>query len=434
MSSRGTPKTGAGQDGAGGGEASGARRERGAPVAAATSPEAGAPRAASASASAAASRPAPSPTGAATATVGGDTQSNGGAGAELTRAQQLELYYYMRLTRSLEERLVNLYRQTKVIGGLFRSLGQEADAVGSAYALDRSKGDVLSPLIRNLGSMLVQGARPAEVLRQYMAKADSPTRGRELNIHYGDLVRGFIGQISHLGDMVPVMAGVTLSFKMRDENRVGLVYVGDGATSTGAFHEGINFAGVQRCPLVVIVENNGYAYSTPVSRQTAARSFVDKAVGYGIAGDRADGNDVLATYEVTKRAVDRARGGGGVTLIELMTYRRKGHAEHDNQSYVPPGEIERWERDNDPLERYARTLGERLGVGAAELAAIDARVQVEIDTATDEASAAPTPDGPDALVGVYADPASVGTLWFREGVQAAVTAHERPAAWGTHDG
>jgi pyruvate dehydrogenase E1 component alpha subunit/2-oxoisovalerate dehydrogenase E1 component alpha subunit len=354
--------------------------------------------------------------------------------AALTREQRLELYYYMRLTRSLEERLVNLYRQTKVVGGLFRSLGQEADAVGSAYALDRRKGDILSPLIRNLGSMLVQGARPAEILRQYMAKGDSPTRGRELNIHYGDLVRGFVGQISHLGDMVPVMAGVTLSFKLRGEDRVGLVYVGDGATSTGAFHEGLNFAAVQRCPLVVVVENNGYAYSTPVEKQTAARSFVVKAVGYGIAGERADGNDVVATYEVTKRAVDRARAGGGVSLIELVTYRRKGHAEHDNQSYVPPGEIERWERENDPLDRYSRVLVERDGVSATELGAIDARVQTEIDVATDDATAAPMPEGQDALAGVYADPAVADSLWFRSGVDAAVTTHERPASWGTHDG
>src|SRR5687768_4428444 len=274
----------------------------------------------------------------------------------LTREQLLELYYYMRLTRSLEERLVNLYRQTKVVGGLFRSLGQEADAVGSAYALDRTKGDILSPLIRNLGSMLVQGAAPLEILRQYMAKGDSPTRGRELNIHFGDTVRGFIGQISHLGDMVPVMAGVTLSFKLRREERVGLVYVGDGATSTGAFHEGINFAAVQRCPLVVIVENNGYAYSTPVHRQTAASELKDKAIGYGIPGERADGNDVLAVYDVTKRAVDRARRGEGVSLIELVTYRRKGHAEHDNQSYVPAGEGERWAAENDPLDRYVARL------------------------------------------------------------------------------
>jgi TPP-dependent pyruvate/acetoin dehydrogenase alpha subunit len=350
----------------------------------------------------------------------------------LTREQKLELYYFMRLTRSLEERLVNLYRQTKVIGGLFRSLGQEADAVGSAYALDRSKGDVLSPLIRNLGSMLVQGAKPNEIIKQYMAKGDSPTRGRELNIHYGDLVRGFIGQISHLGDMVPVMAGVTLSFKLRGEDRVGLVYVGDGATSTGAFHEGINFAAVQQCPLVVVVENNGYAYSTPLSRQTAARQLVDKAIGYGIAGERADGNDVIATYEVTKRAVDRAREGGGVTLIELVTYRRKGHAEHDNQSYVPPGEIDRWANENDPIDRYSkRLLGD--GFDKPALDAIDTRVKEEIDRATDEAEASPMPDPTDALVGIYADPPAIAPLWFREGVKSAVEVHERPSSWGTHD-
>jgi len=350
----------------------------------------------------------------------------------LSKEQKLELYYFMRLTRSLEERLVNLYRQTKVVGGLFRSLGQEADAVGSAYALDRSKGDVLSPLIRNLGSMLVQGAKPNEIIKQYMAKGDSPTRGRELNIHYGDLVRGFIGQISHLGDMVPVMAGVTLSFKMRGEERVGLVYVGDGATSTGAFHEGINFAAVQRCPLVVVVENNGYAYSTPLSKQTAAKQLVDKALGYGIAGEQADGNDVIATYEATKRAVDRARSGGGVTLVELITYRRKGHAEHDNQSYVPAGEIERWATENDPIDRYVKRLVSE-GVGEGELAAIDARVQKEIDSATDEADASPMPDPTDSLVGVYADPPVMEPLWFREGIKSAVEVHERPSSWGTHD-
>lgn len=362
----------------------------------------------------------------------------GGAVAALGRDGKLDLYYYMRLTRSLEERLVNLYRQTKVVGGLFRSLGQEADAVGSAYALDRKKGDVLSPLIRNLGSMLVQGATPVEVLRQYMAKGDSPTRGRELNIHFGDIgapgvTRGFLGQISHLGDMVPVMAGVTLSFKLRNEPRVGLVYVGDGATSTGAFHEGINFAAVQKCPLVIIVENNGYAYSTPVSKQTAAARFVDKAIGYGMPGVREDGNDVLAVYEVTKQAVERARAGEGPTLIELVTYRRKGHAEHDNQSYVPPGEIEHWEQHNDPITRYVAHLLEHEGVTQAELDEIDARVRAEIDAATDEAEASPPPEPTDALVGVYADPPVMEALWFRQGIRSAVEQHERPAGWGTFD-
>ena len=348
---------------------------------------------------------------------------------QLSRAQKLDLYYWMRLTRSLEERLVALYRQTKVVGGLFRSLGQEADAVGSAYALERR--DILSPLIRNLGSMLVKGATPLEILRQYMAKGDSPTRGRELNIHFGDTDRGFIGQISPLGDMVPVMAGVTMTFKMRRQDRVGLVYVGDGATSTGAFHEGINLAAVQRLPLVVIVENNGYAYSTPIARQTAAKQFVDKAVGYGVVGAQADGNDVLAVYDVTKTAVDRARNGGGVTLIELMTYRRKGHAEHDNQSYVPPGEIERWAAENDPLDRYLTVMRDELGATSEEIAAIARRVATEVDAATDEAERSAPPEALDALIGVYADPPAERPLWFREGTDRAVDVNERPEGWGT---
>lgn len=340
----------------------------------------------------------------------------------------------MRLTRTLEERLVALYRQTKVVGGLFRSLGQEADAVGSAFALDPGQGDILSPLIRNLGSMLVQGATPLEILRQYMAKGDSPTRGRELNIHFGSPDRGFIGQISHLGDMVPVMAGVTLSFRLRGERRVGLVYVGDGATSTGAFHEGINFAAVQRCPLVVIIENNGYAYSTPTHRQTAARRFMDKALGYGIPGFEADGNDVLAVYEVTKRAVDRARQGGGTTLIELHTYRRKGHAEHDNQSYVPEGEIDRWAATNDPLDRYLKVLTTDFGFEVEALAAVDEEVKTLIDAATDEAEKSPFPEPGDALLGIYADPPAAPVLWYRDGLESAVEKNERAQGWGTFNG
>lgn len=348
----------------------------------------------------------------------------------LDRSQLIELYYWMRLTRTLEERLVALYRQTKVVGGLFRSLGQEADAVGSAFALQ--PGDVLSPLIRNLGSMLVKGATPLEILRQYMAKADSPTRGRELNIHFGDTERGFIGQISPLGDMVPVMAGVTLTFKLRGQARVGLVYVGDGATSTGAFHEGINFAAVQRCPLVVVVENNGYAYSTPTIRQTAAKQFVDKAAGYGIPGTQADGNDVLSVYDATRDAVERARRGEGVSLVELLTYRRKGHAEHDNQSYVPAGEIERWERENDPLARYVGRLINELGFTRRDIEDVDERVSREVDDATDIAETSPPPQPLDALLGVYADPPAEKPLWFRAGVERAVDVHERAEGWGTY--
>ena len=331
--------------------------------------------------------------------------------AGLTREQLLELYYFLRLTRSLEDRLVNLYRQSKVIGGLYRSLGQEGESVASAYAL--KPGDVLSPLIRNLGSMLVRGAKPVEVLRQYMAKATSPTRGRELNIHFNDLKLGYLGQISHLGDMVPVMAGIALSFKLRAEPRVGLVYVGDGAASAGAFHEGINFAAVQRLPLVVIVEHNGYSYSTPTSRQTAVERLALKAKAYGIPGVTVDGNDVLAVYQATRDAVERARGGSGVTLIEVVTYRRKGHAEHDDQRYQAPEEIAKWE-GNDPVDRYVEQLRKNGWADAAVLSAIDGRVNEVLDQAVKECENDPLPSADSALPQVFASPASAELLWFRQ--------------------
>jgi len=324
----------------------------------------------------------------------------------LERGQLLEIYRYIRLTRSLEERLVNLHRQSKVVGGLFRSLGQEGESVATSYALRRrgdGTGDMLSPLIRNLGSMLVMGATPVEVIRQYMAKGDSPARGKELNIHFTDYQRGFIGQISPLGDLIPVMAGVTLSFKQKGEDRVGMVYLGDGATSTGAFHEGINFAAVQRCPLVVIVENNHYAYTTPTRLQTAAASFVDKAPGYGVAGVQVDGNDVLAVYGAARDAVDRARAGDGVTLIEVMTYRRLGHAQHDNQSYQPVDEIEQWARENDPLDRYSAALLENGWASEDEIAGLDRGIDQELASAEADADASPLPEPEEALTDVYGD-------------------------------
>jgi TPP-dependent pyruvate/acetoin dehydrogenase alpha subunit len=331
--------------------------------------------------------------------------------AGLTRDQLLEIYRYLRLTRTLEERLTALYRQSKVIGGLFRSLGQEGESVGSAYALAR--GDILSPLIRNLGSMLVMGAEPIAILRQYMAKAESPTRGRELNVHFNDLDKGYLGQISHLGDMVPVMAGIALTFKLRGEPRVGLVYVGDGATSTGTFHEGLNFAAVQQVPLVVIAEYNRWAYSTPPEKQFAVKDLAEKAKGYGIPAVTVDGNDVLAVYEATKFAVERARRGHGVQFVEVKTYRRKGHAEHDDQHYVPKEELDWWAKENDPVDRYVKQLVQHEWVEQRELKAIDDRVKMEIDQATDACIGEPLPPGESALGGVYADPPAAPRHWYR---------------------
>jgi TPP-dependent pyruvate/acetoin dehydrogenase alpha subunit len=328
----------------------------------------------------------------------GDVATSG-----LSREQLHEIYYYLRLTRQVEQVLANLYRQNKIIGGLYRSLGQEASAVGSAYALRRGSdgtGDMISPAIRNLGSLLVMGARPADVMRQYMAKADSPTGGLEQNVHFTDYDRGFIGLISHLGVMIEVMAGVAMSFRMRGQDRVALTYIGDGGASTGAFHEGFNLAAVRRAPLVLIVENNCYAYSTPVSRQTACGSFVEKAPGYGVHGESCDGNDVLAVYAMTKGAVDRARRGEGASLLEVQTYRRKGHAEHDSQSYVPPGELEAWAA-KDPLERYETLLLDESLATRDELDAIGERIDLEVDGARDEAESSPLPEPESALAEVY---------------------------------
>src|SRR5215212_8849061 len=268
--------------------------------------------------------------------------------------QMLELYRYLKLTRMVEDRLVNLYRQTKVVGGVFRSLGQEATAVGTAYALRPQ--DFITPLIRDLGAVLVKGIPARDIFAQYMAKAWGPSGGRDLNIHFGDLKKGFIGPISHLGDMIPVMTGVLLGARMQKKDVVALAYIGDGGMSTGAFHEGLNFAAVQKLPLLVMAEYNHYAYSTPTSKQTAVKDLAEKAAGYGIPGHIVDGNDIVACYEVTRKAAEYARGGGGAVLIEAKTYRRKGHAEHDDQRYVAEGEIEWWEKNNDPVDRYERFL------------------------------------------------------------------------------
>ncbi len=318
----------------------------------------------------------------------------------LTRDHLHEMYYYMRLTRMLEERLVSLFRQTKVIGGVYRCLGQEGETVGTSYALDFSRGDVVSPLIRNMGAMLIAGAKPVEIFRQYMAKGDSLSRGRDLNIHITDLERGFIGPISHLGDMIPVMAGIVLAGRMQKKNIVGMVYIGDGASSTGAFAEGMNFASVQKLPLVVVIEDNGYAYSTPTAKQTAARTLADKAMAYGCFGETVDGNDTLACYRAARNAVDRARNGEGVTLLEVKTFRMKGHAEHDNQAYVPSELLEEW-RHKDPIDLFEKQL---LNAGVAsqdDFDAIVARIKGELNDAVDEAERSPMPKPEEALLGVY---------------------------------
>lgn len=321
------------------------------------------------------------------------------AKSDLPREPQLELYRFLKLNRMTEDRLSNLYRQGKVVGGLYSSRGQEAISVGSAYALEPQ--DVVGPIIRNLGTMFVRGVKPREVMMQYMARSDSPTGGKDVNTHFGDLSRGLVAPISMLGALIPVMAGVALAGRMQKKDLVALTYIGDGGTSTGDFHEGLNFAAVLNVPFVLIAEHNGYAYSTPTSKQMRVKNIVTRAAAYGIPGEMVDGNDVLAVYEATKRAVERARSGGGPTLIEAKTFRMRGHAEHDDAGYVPKELFEEW-KQRDPIDRFERHL---LGSGLAnqeDLRRIVAEIDEELNREVDAALASPMPPAERAFEGVYA--------------------------------
>jgi len=319
---------------------------------------------------------------------------------ELDRTDYLELYYYMALNRKLDERLGHLYRQGKVVGGLYSSLGQEACSIGSAYAL--GEGDYLAPMIRNLGSLLVRGVHPRDVMAQYCARAIGPTRGKDLNLHFGWVERGLIAPISVVGALVPVMAGVALEIKMRNKKTVALTYIGDGAMSTTDFHEGMNLAAVHNLPLILIVENNGWAYSTPTSRQANIEDLVVRAECYGMYGEMVDGNNVLAVCDTVRRARKLCLDGGGPVMIEAKTFRRKGHAEHDDAGYVPETDRTPWEQ-KDPLDAYTNFLVTHGVVGSnEELKKIDRKISQLLEESVEEALAAPFPDPSIAQEDVYA--------------------------------
>lgn len=315
------------------------------------------------------------------------------------------MYYFARLARDIEERLVILFRQSKVIGGLYRSLGQEGESVGTAYALRRT--DAILPLIRNMGALMTMGVRPKEIFLQYMAKAESNSRGRDLNIHIVNLPPDgvdepvIVGPISMLGDSIPVAAGIAMGARMRGRGLVAMAWIGDGATSTGAFHEGLNFAAVQKIPLVVVAEDNKYAYSTPIAKQMAIDSIDQRAAAYGIPHEMVDGNDMLAVYDVAKRMADRAREGGGAALIGVDTMRMQGHAQHDDARYVPRDLVERWAA-RDPIALYRTHL---IATGVAtkkELDEIDAMTKRYAAEEADLAEKSPMPDPATVTRGVYA--------------------------------
>jgi pyruvate dehydrogenase E1 component alpha subunit/2-oxoisovalerate dehydrogenase E1 component alpha subunit len=326
------------------------------------------------------------------------------AATSLSREQLLEMYRFVRLTREVEDRLTILFRQSKVIGGLYRSLGQEGESVAAAYALDAT--DAVLPLIRNLGALITMGVRPRDIFAQYMAKGASPTRGRDLNIHFTHLPAPganepvLVGPISMLGTSIPVAAGIALASKMRGDHRVSLVFIGDGAMSTGAFHEGMNFAAVQKLPMVVIAEDNKYAYSTPTSKQFAVKTIDERAASYGMPHEMADGNDMLAVYAAVRKAVDRARGGLGPSLVGVDTMRMSGHAQHDDMRYVPKAMLDEWAQ-KDPIARFRRLLVEQGVADAGALDATDRELKAYAAAEADLADQLPMPDPAQVSAGVY---------------------------------
>jgi TPP-dependent pyruvate/acetoin dehydrogenase alpha subunit len=323
------------------------------------------------------------------------------ATTKLTRAQHLELYYFMRLNRELENQMVRLFRQNKIVGGLYPSLGQEAISVGTAYAL--SPGDWIAPMIRNIGSLLVRGFKPRDVITQHMALATSPTKGKDGTSHFGDLYsRHVVAPTSMLGDLIPVMTGIAMAGRYLGQNIVTMTWIGDGGTSTGVFHEGLNLAAVQKAPFVLIVENNQWAYSTPTDKQSALRDLADRAKAYGVKSFIVDGNDVLAVERTTREAVAYARAGNGPVLIEAKTMRMLGHAQHDAAEYVPKALLESWKK-RDPLDRFEKLLNEKKLWDAKTKKEIDERIAREIREDVEFAENSPAPPPESAEEGVYCE-------------------------------
>ena len=322
-------------------------------------------------------------------------------------ADLLKMLHAMKQTRSLEHRIERvLYRQGKIVGGVYVGRGQEAISVGAAMHIRRTgdddADDIVSPSHRDMAVFLMQGIGAERILAQYMGRRTGPTRGRDANMHMGDLRQRVVAFISHLGDTIPVAAGCALTFRMRGTDQVCFSFFGEGATSRGDWHSGVNFAAVRRLPVVFICNNNQYAYSTPVSRQMAVARVSDRARGYGIPGETADGNDVLAVYDAVGRAVERARSGGGPTLLEFLTFRMTGHSAHDDAGYVPRALFEEW-KVKDPIRRLEERLTRRSLVDAADLREMEARMEAEIDAAVAWAERQPYPAPEECLEGVYAE-------------------------------
>ncbi len=312
------------------------------------------------------------------------------------------MLYYMKLTRQAEDRIERvLYRQGKIVGGVYTGRGQEAIGVGSAIQL--TEGDVVLPSHRDFSSFVIRGVSLERIFSNWMARANAPSRGRDNTLHIGDLKLGIIPIISPLGDTLPVACGVALAFKRRRKTNAVLVHFGEGTTSRGDVHEAMNLAAVMKLAVVFICNNNGFAYSTPARSQYAVRNLSQRGAAYGMPGEAVDGNDVLAVYAGVGRAIARAREGAGPSFVECRTFRMTGHSAHDAAEYVPEKLLAQWAK-KDPIARFERHLLARRAISAARVRELENKIAGEIDAAVAHVESSPMPAPADALEGVYCGP------------------------------
>jgi TPP-dependent pyruvate/acetoin dehydrogenase alpha subunit len=318
------------------------------------------------------------------------------ASSELSR----RCLYYMKMMREVEDRIERkLYRQGKIVGGVYVGRGQEAIPVG--IGLLAGPEDVLFPSHRDLALFLIRGVHPRNIFAQYMGRIGGLTRGRDGNMHMGDMKLNIVAIISAMAASVPVAAGAALALKYKGTKNVAFCFFGDGATSRGDWHEGVNFAAVQKLPVVYVCNNNQYAYSTPLSKQMACANVADRGASYGIPAEIVDGNDVLAVHEAGKRAAAHARAGLGPYLIECKTFRMTGHSAHDPADYVPKRLFDEWAA-KDPIPRLERLMVENRWAKPAEIDRMYADIDREIDEAIAWAEQSPFPDPSELLDNVYA--------------------------------
>src|ERR1700757_901679 len=318
---------------------------------------------------------------------------------KLAPEQLLEMFYWVKLIRGFDERLSILVKQGKVRSGVYSGIGQEAIIVGTCFGL--RKEDYICPLHRDLGAFLMKGVDAKTMMSQMFAKSTGLSKGRDSALHSGVPELGIFGNTSMLGANLPVAAGLGLTFKMEKTDNVVVAYFGEGASNTGDFHEALNFAGVQRLPIVFVCENNLYAYSVPVEKSMAIDDVADRAASYGFDGVSINGNDVLAVYQTTQGALARARSGHGPTLIECKTYRWHGHSEHDKAFYRTNEELAMW-KSRDPIPTFTIYLKGLHVLTDQHEADIDARVKATIDDALEFAMNAPDPAPEAAVTDLYA--------------------------------